>query len=233
MRWPTSLLPPSVVSSPATVTSCLRIHEGAVNVPWLAPCLAVLICFDSKRKGLDKALFQIEQALKRARSGEQSREESKALNDLQHLLDSDGRSATSAGTPRSKRRNVGDQEDDSSGDDDDDYDYDYEATDDTPGSSAYMFQHRDGSLTVDDAENPLQLLARASNLQLSPTPGGGPSPSQSIRPSRRNPLREQLDEDAEIQDFFTSVRVSLDVGSDIDPISMGLVTDAEAEELFD
>ncbi|KAM0656485.1 hypothetical protein ACHAPH_007737 [Verticillium nonalfalfae] len=146
----------------------------------------------SKRKGLEKALFQIEQALKRVKSGEQNDED-----------------------------NGGD---DLSTDEDDE-------TEDTPDSNAYVAQHREGSLTIDDAENPLQLLARASNLQLSPTPGG-PSPGQVTKSGRKKLQPEQPDEDTEIQSFFTSVRVNLDVGDEIDPISMGLVTEAEAEDLF-
>lgn len=127
-----------------------------------------------------------------------------------------------ASTNRLKRRNTA--EDDYSSEDDDE-------VEDTPESNTYITHHREGSLTVDDAENPLQLLARASNLQLSPTPGG-PSPGQVAKANRKK-QSDRLDEDTEIQSFFTSVRVNLDVGDDIDPIHMGLTTEAETEELFD
>lgn len=128
-------------------------------------------------------------------------------------------------------------------------------TDGSPDTLPHVAHRREGSLTVDDAENPLQLLARASNLQLSPTPGAsGHSPGQLLRPGRRqnsdhrpnidkhhNDDYDDDDDDdsnnnssnSEIQSFFTGVRVNLDVGNDIDPIEMGLVTEAEAEELFD
>ncbi|KAM0327449.1 hypothetical protein ACHAQA_005737 [Verticillium albo-atrum] len=179
----------------------------------------------NKRKGLDKALFQIEQALKRVKSGEQNDEDSKALFDLQHLLGDTGDhpSVSSSSATRLQRRETGEGAEGLSSDEDDE-------TEDTPDSNAYIAQHREGSLTIDDAENPLQLLARASNLQLSPTPGG-PSPGLVARSGRKK-QPEQADEDAEIQSFFTSVRVNLDVSDDIDPISMGLVTEAEAEDLF-
>jgi hypothetical protein len=77
----------------------------------------------------------------------------------------------------------------------------------------------------------LQLLARASDLQLSPKPSVGQS-SVSTIPIRTVPSREALGEESEAQSFFTSIRVTLDVGDEIDPISMGLVTEDEAEALF-
>lgn len=179
----------------------------------------------SKRKGLEKAIFQIEQAVKRARSGEQTSDESKALIDLQQLLGGAGDDqapSSSAGGNKLKRRNTAEEEYSSEEDDE---------TEDTPESNTYITHHREGSLTVDDAENPLQLLARASNLQLSPTPGG-PSPGQAARASRKK-QQDRLDEDAETQSFFTSIRVNLDIGDDIDPIHMGLTTESEAVDLFE
>ncbi|PHH70642.1 hypothetical protein CDD82_7003 [Ophiocordyceps australis] len=72
-------------------------------------------------------------------------------------------------------------------------------------------QSNDDGLGVDDAENPLELLARVSYIQ---------------------PLSKSMLESERQQDFFTSARVSLDIGNDIDPISLGLVTQAEADDLF-
>ncbi|KAI8317457.1 Satratoxin biosynthesis SC1 cluster transcription factor SAT9 [Colletotrichum sp. SAR11_240] len=100
-----------------------------------------------------------------------------------------------------------------------------------------LHHHNEESLAIDDAENPLQLLARASNLQLSPKPITGLSPKQpGPRVSRKKQQQQQQvdqpEEDLEMQSFFTSVRVNLDVGDDIDPITMGLVTEEEAESLF-
>ena len=106
-------------------------------------------------------------------------------------------------------------------------------TEDSPDSRGYLAHHREDSFTVDDAENPLQLLARASNLQLSPTPAApGSFPAETARRGNR---RQKPGDDgtSDIQSFFTGVRVNLDVGEDIDPIDMGLVTEAEAEELFE
>jgi len=85
----------------------------------------------------------------------------------------------------------------------------------------------DDQFAVDDAENPLQLLARASDLSAPsnqtpytlPTPLSGP----------RNPLTGR---DQKLRDFFGPFRPSLDVEPDIDPMDMGLVTEEEAAVLF-
>lgn len=184
----------------------------------------------NKRKGLDKALYQIEQAIKRARTGEHNSEDDKAIGSLQALLEGsrNARSTTASSHLRrgSSHFNSPDQPDLSSDDDDD--------LDNTPDSNTYMslHHHNEESLAIDDAENPLQLLARASNLQLSPKPISGLSPKQPGPRAGRKKQVEQPDEDLEIQSFFTSVRVNFDVGDDIDPIIMGLVTEEEAESLF-
>ncbi|SPO04784.1 uncharacterized protein DNG_07469 [Cephalotrichum gorgonifer] len=189
----------------------------------------------NKRKGFEKAVFQIEEALRRVKAGKQTGEDSKAIQDLRRLLfDSVDHQPTGQTNPASvsgQPSSAGDSRDVASDDDDDDDDGE---ADDSPDSRPYIAPHCDGSLTVDDAENPLQLLARASKLQLSPTTGGSASsPGQPARPRGKNRQPENDDGDSEIQSFFTGVRVNLDIGEDIDPIDMGLVTETEAEELFD
>lgn len=181
----------------------------------------------SKRKGYDKALFQIEQALKRVKSGKQTPEDNRVVLDLRYLLndaaDHSSGQAGASGQPSS-----------TGGTHDAAFSDDGQEAGDSPDSRAYLTRHCDGSLTVDDAENPLQLLARASNLQLSPTPGGSAnSPAEPPRRRDRRQRPKKDDGDSDIQSFFTGVRVNLDIGEDIDPIDMGLVTEAEAEELFD
>ncbi|KAK1579954.1 uncharacterized protein LY79DRAFT_521757 [Colletotrichum navitas] len=185
----------------------------------------------NKRKGLDKALYQIEQAIKRARTGEQNSEDDKAIGNLQALLEGT-RAARSTTASTHLRRGSShfdspDQPDISSDDDDE--------LNNTPDSNTYMslHHHNEESLAIDDAENPLQLLARASNLRLSPKPISGLSPKlPGPGPGRKNQHAEQVDEDPEMQSFFTAVRLNFDVGDDIDPITMGLVTGEEAESLF-
>lgn len=93
----------------------------------------------------------------------------------------------------------------------------------------------DENLSLDDAENPLQLLARASNLQLSPS---GPRnnisksslPSSSCAKVMQNDI--QRDDTEQTRSFFVPVKANLDIGLDIDPIEIGLVTFDEAESLF-
>lgn len=113
-------------------------------------------------------------------------------------------------------------------------DDDHDAEDSPNSRHCITHPYEDSRLTVRDAENPLQLLARASNLQLSPAASGsGNSPGQRTRPGKRKQQARNDEDDSEIQSFFTSVRVNLDVGEDIDPIDIGLVTEVEADELFD
>ncbi|KAK2035317.1 hypothetical protein LX32DRAFT_659350 [Colletotrichum zoysiae] len=185
----------------------------------------------NKRKGLDKALYQIEQAIKRARTGEQNSEDDKAIGNLQALLEG-SRASRSTTTSSHLRRGSSHfdspNQPDLSSDDDDELN-------NTPDSNTYMslHHHTEESLAIDDAENPLQLLARASNLQLSPKPISGLSPKlPGPGAGRKKQHAEQADEDPEMQSFFTALRLNFDTGDDIDPITMGLVTEEEAESLF-
>ncbi|PHH60597.1 hypothetical protein CDD81_1424 [Ophiocordyceps australis] len=159
----------------------------------------------NKRVGLDKALYQVEQAVSRARAGDaHSAEEENALDRLRDLLakTTDSREwPPPSDAPPSSRADTADS-----------------VHDDSPEAAPVsgFVQSNDDGLGVDDAENPLELLARVSYIQ----------------PSRTCRRTESTRESERQQDFFTSARVSLDIGSDIDPISLGLVTDAEADGLF-
>ena len=88
---------------------------------------------------------------------------------------------------------------------------------------------------VDDAENPLQLLARASYFQPAEEPRKKDTPPQlptvavHQRPHLRPPEKSRVND---VQRFFSSAKANLDVGDDIDPISLGLVTMEEADTLF-
>lgn len=92
----------------------------------------------------------------------------------------------------------------------------------------------DESLTLDDAENPLQLLARASDLQLSPTGVRNvqklpipPSVAPTAVPQESSDLS-----DMSAKSFFVPAQANLDIGPDLDPVDLGLVTFDEAESLF-
>lgn len=90
-------------------------------------------------------------------------------------------------------------------------------------------------LAVDDVENPLQLLARASNLHLSRESSHDHSPgtAASYHPPA-SIVTEELDlEMKQVETFFGTTHFNVDRGEDYDPIELGLVTDEEAEMLFD
>jgi hypothetical protein len=181
--------------------------------------------------------------VKRARSGEQSAEDDKAIHDLAGLLDvaSSKRSpGKSSGGHRARRRklDVGASELSDSSDDESasppraHISPSHASSATTTATGRKSSRADENNLAIDDAENPLQLLARASDLQLSPKTSNGRTVINNKIPIRTVTSREKLDDVGEAQSFFTSIRVTLDVGDDIDPISLGLVTDDEAEALF-
>jgi len=99
--------------------------------------------------------------------------------------------------------------------------------DSTPSQS----HNAEESLAVDDAENPLQLLARASDLHVSPKLGNDhavreATPHQKARHSKQN------DKISEVEKFFKLSQFSLDTGPDLDPIELGLMSVEEADSLF-
>ncbi|KAF5710555.1 hypothetical protein FMUND_9480 [Fusarium mundagurra] len=169
----------------------------------------------NKRTGLDKALYQIDQAVKRARSASQKNpEDDRILNHLQELL-------SNANTPEhgtTRGYSV-------SGDGDEDA-YSEEEEEQDPVAMPDFIQRTQQSLAIDDAENPLQLLARASYIQPSPESRHGNSPIQAHTASTQGQTED------EIQAFFAPAQVHLDVGPDVDPVSLGLVSEEEAEKLF-
>ncbi|KAF5590919.1 uncharacterized protein FSUBG_10648 [Fusarium subglutinans] len=169
----------------------------------------------NKRTGLDKALYQIDQAVKRARSASQKNpEDDRILNHLQELL-------SNANTPEhatTRGYSV-------SGDGDEDA-YSEEEEEQDPVAMPDFIQRTQHSLAIDDAENPLQLLARASYIQPSPESRHGNSPIQAHTASTQGQTED------EIQAFFAPAQVHLDVGPDVDPVSLGLVSEEEADKLF-
>ncbi|CAI6085614.1 unnamed protein product [Clonostachys chloroleuca] len=188
----------------------------------------------SKRVGLDKALFQIDEAVKRARSGSQTNnDDQRVLAHLQQLLgqltDADDTNSThvplgpgSASSSRIEHDTAMDRM--TEGDHSDEED---------AGNAAgvpEIIQQTEDSLAIDDAENPLQLLARASyNIQPSPDSRHGKSP-QSVLASVSSKDQQQTED--ELQAFFAPARAKLDIGGDYDPISLGLVSEEEAQMLF-
>lgn len=92
----------------------------------------------------------------------------------------------------------------------------------TPGFPTH--RSRDNNYSLDDAENPLQLLASASGMAVSPKP----LPNTRLAPG----YLENEDEDKDLQTFFGPFTPNLDVSEDIDPIDMGYITSGETTALF-
>lgn len=152
---------------------------------------------DSKRVGLDKALFQIEQAVERAKTGENgSVEDERVVRRLRALL-AGGESIEDSLSEGYQNGNDGSRDDTDVGELGGNF------TDHTPLSG-------DGQ-AIESAESPLQLLAASHR-----TCGGRiATPKDSSK----------------LGAFFAPAQASLDVGDEVDPISLGLVSEEEAESL--
>lgn len=88
-------------------------------------------------------------------------------------------------------------------------------------------------LAVEDAENPLQLLARASNLHMSPGSSHGQSPGTATSHQPASTIAEELDPELRyVENFFGTTAFNIDRAEGYDPVELGLVTEEEAETLF-
>lgn len=181
----------------------------------------------SKRVGLDKALFQVEQAVKRAKTGKQRTvEDGRILTHIRNLMSQIDRNDFSPDQASSSQDR---HEDDGASSSDDAEELTDPAASQAVPSELSNARQTEESLAVDDAENPLQLLARASYFQPSRDTGSHRSPGH-VR--KRGIASSGNPESMSVEAFFSGATVSLDVGSDIDPIDLGLVTEEEAESLF-
>ncbi|KAI1762668.1 hypothetical protein GGR53DRAFT_406095 [Hypoxylon sp. FL1150] len=188
----------------------------------------------NKHSGLEKAVFQIEQALRRTHAGsidqvqtaEQASELRFLLERSRELLNGDN------GPPRRISTRNGMEHDQAS--------VSPQQTSTSMGTSPSQTCSRDDplvhpkveedQLSLDDAENPLQLLARTSELLSSITPAQGAGAAR--LPSKSTPSRGLAGEGDDLQKFFGRFQPRLDVGEDLDPIELGLITLTEAEVLF-
>ncbi|RYP76658.1 hypothetical protein DL770_007197 [Monosporascus sp. CRB-9-2] len=182
----------------------------------------------TKHSGLEKAVIQIEQALKRSsRSGADQIQNAEQASELRYLLER-SRELLKSENRRYSISNSGAEQHQATSSP-----HQTTASQETPPSQAGSREGasalgiEDEHLNLDDAENPLQLLARTSELLSSiepqqPLVTTSASNSQKPGSARRNDL----------QRFFGSFQPRLDVGEDLDPIELGLLTLAEAETLF-
>ncbi|KAK3936855.1 protein priB [Diplogelasinospora grovesii] len=234
----------------------------------------------NKRTGLEKALHQVEEAVRRSGQGPsaaQNIEAAKVISELKALLGSGARSGASDGSgvagessshhqARSGNRATGGRADqnhhghhvrtnsmsmlsedlpdassdagDSSGSELDGISVSVHHQGSSTPSHQSLSHVAAGeeSLAVDDAENPLQLLARASDLHVSPklkneswNPHVANAESMAQQRARQG---KQNDKMSEVEKFFKFSQFQLDTGPDLDPIDLGLVTVEEAETLF-
>lgn len=193
----------------------------------------------SKRKGLEKALFQVEEALRRAGPGVQGTDANKAIAELKSLIAAGQEARLNGSADGSNKRQrlangSSEQLDDSSSEEDE-----------SPRSRKASIGRREHTvpqrhvkpeerLAVDDAENPLQLLARASNLHLSPESSHGQSPATATSHPPANGVADDIDPQImQVEAFFGTTHFNVDQGEEYDPIDLGLATEEEAEMLFD
>lgn len=196
---------------------------------------------NSKRVGIDKALYQVEQAVKRSGSDSGRPEDVKVVARLRELLNDLnaseqltgftghlGNGAHSTSQPEYAAQDA--QSEDLSASDDDEAEVDDAAS--NLASPSELTPANEETLAIADAENPLQLLARASYFQPPQEPKKpppGPSVPLEGKPAR---LDGKSSSSKELQEFFTPARVNLDIGDDLDPVSLGLATMEEAEAAF-
>ncbi|KAI0394161.1 hypothetical protein F5Y17DRAFT_429118 [Xylariaceae sp. FL0594] len=193
----------------------------------------------NKHSGLEKAVIQIEQALKRTNPGNDQIQNSEQSTELRYLLErsrsllsAERKQKQSASFAANRYRQDGaiPSPQLSSG----------PSPQATPPSrteslDGSMGSHMDDEqLNLDDAENPLQLLARTSELLSSAdVPGNAPAPG--YFPYQSLPTREAThghDYDGKLATFFGRSQARLDVGLDLDPVELGLLTFPEAQALF-
>jgi len=195
----------------------------------------------SKRTGLDKALYQVEEALRQVSQNSHSIDATRAVSELKALLQAGsqgGQPRNSGGIADRKRRHVTvsadsqDQESSSETEDHADSPQSENSARQVSSPVSSSRNPREESLAVDDAENPLQLLARASNLHLSPPSSDHAGSGVTGTGSLQSLLNHNNKDIAEIERFFNSTQFSLDTDADMDPIALGLLTEEEADALF-
>ncbi|KAF2641776.1 hypothetical protein P280DRAFT_284433 [Massarina eburnea CBS 473.64] len=158
----------------------------------------------NKRTGLEKAIHQVEEALRKSKADPIANDPT--TEQLQQLLrEAHAMTTPPLGDPTPLSRHVS------------------IASTDVTAEPPLENEH----LALDDAENPLQLLARASDLRLAspPSPDNPFTPSSTIHGSDNDSI-------SDIHRFFLPMKATLDHGPNYDPIDLGLVTVEEADVLM-
>ncbi|ROV91850.1 hypothetical protein VMCG_09169 [Cytospora schulzeri] len=205
------------------------------RTPKIAACLSC-----RRSKGLEKALYQVEEALRRASPGFHGTDAGKAITELKAMISAGQEPQLSGGGDSNKRPRLNT----TASSEHLDYSSSEEEEEDSPRPRKATIGHRpsivpqrivkvEERLAVEDAENPLQLLARASNLHLSPGSSHGQSPGTATSHQPASTIAEELDPELRyVENFFGTTAFNVDRAEGYDPIELGLVTEDEAETLF-
>ncbi|RFU26097.1 hypothetical protein B7463_g10243, partial [Scytalidium lignicola] len=183
----------------------------------------------NKRTGLDKAVHRIEQELRRTKRNAAHLEDERTGSHLEHLLQEvDNFRAQNSGSdnPESKSHVPQPQPENL----DPNYHQNHPHVPNSIINRDLIQPEHAGSFAFDDAENPLQLLARASDLSLPRNPLS--STSNSILTAIPPTSATYTAKDETLRTFFGPFRPRLDIGEDIDPVEMGYITLEEADVLF-
>ncbi|KAF2624908.1 hypothetical protein BU25DRAFT_373096 [Macroventuria anomochaeta] len=173
----------------------------------------------NKRSGLEKAIFQVEEAIKKRKSDAPSHRST--LEQLQKLLNE---AQNDDSTPPAQTPGLNSMNDPFASD----------SRDMKPPATLQLSErdHAGGSsddqLAVEDVENPLQLLARASDLRITSPhtlENNISTPGSKINGSEHSAFLD-------VHQFFLPMKANFDQGPGYDPIDIGLVTKEEAKTLL-
>lgn len=224
---------------PADATACKKCASAGVECVVPKYHVGRYKGVKNKRSGLDKAIHQVEEAVKKARTkgSAMQDEHTRALRQL--LTESEDSHVMSAGpnrgtddlaTLRANSNSV--------------TGYAGKLPQQNPPVGSLEPQHsasmitvnddgggeNDDDVTVNNANNPLQLLAIASSIPEPESNDPYAEANNDLSPSMATATATT--DDDETRDFFSPMTSKLDVGEDLDPLDLGLVADEEVEVLF-
>lgn len=188
----------------------------------------------NKRSGLDKAIYQVEEAVKKARTKGSSMHDEHARALRQLLSESESARRSSASPARNGSQDVAPSRTSSIAE------VEHVAAKQQESSTLTSFDpnspknisNDDGEhdeVTVNNANNPLQLLAMVSSI---PDSEDVISDAESNNDTSPSAVTVAVDED-DTRGFFSPMTSKLDIGKDLDPLELGLVSETDVETLFE
>lgn len=196
----------------------------------------------NKRSGLEKAIYQVEEALKKAKTSG-SGLQNEHTQALQRLLD-ETRSGPDHfvqlalgrkdGSRHAHHSSIGDPF--SSATSPTRPNVARSLSMSSPRRDTFAQPEKTGEVTINNADNPLQLLAIASAIPEDPRSTASPSTAGKVSPDSRTISTENrtiaLGDEDETHDFFSPTTSRLDIDPELDPINLGLLTVEESRMLF-